>query len=142
LSVARRTRLVAATRPEEGARALATRHGPPDDRPGLRKDLRIRRQVQLGEEVWIVKDPVEMAYFQFKRAQWALIQFFTGELTRAQIVTAFNRANPAHPIDLSIVLETEEALRGMDLIEQSVAEGSLMLLDRFKDFREKQAEEK
>jgi putative peptide zinc metalloprotease protein len=137
-----RKRLVAAARPEEGARALADRHGPPDDRPGLRKDLRIRRQVQLGEQVWIVKDPVEMAYYQFKRGQWALIQLFNGERTRLRILEEFNRRTPDHPIDMSAVLEAEEALRGMDLIEQSVAERSLMLLDRFRTFREKQAEEK
>ena len=42
-------RYLSAARPEETARALAARHGPPDARPALRKDLGILRQVQMGE---------------------------------------------------------------------------------------------
>jgi len=38
LSAAAPRKLLSATRPEDSARALQARHGPPDDRPGLRKD--------------------------------------------------------------------------------------------------------
>ena len=50
-------RLAASQQGESGVRLLAERHGPPDQRSALRKDLGIRKQVRMGEVVWIVKDP-------------------------------------------------------------------------------------
>ncbi len=67
MSAALRPRkLLSAARLEETAKALAARHGPPDERPALRKNLGILRQVQMGEVQWIIKNPVTMKYHQFK----------------------------------------------------------------------------
>jgi putative peptide zinc metalloprotease protein len=134
-------RLVAAVRPEEAARALAARHGPPEACPALRKDLNILRQVQLGEVQWIVKNPETLKYNQFKDAYWQIIRLFDGTRTRTQILDQLNQSR-AHPLALDTVLEYEEFLRGKDLIEESPAERSLNLLDKYKGLREKKAEEK
>ncbi|MDQ6894335.1 MAG: efflux RND transporter periplasmic adaptor subunit [Acidobacteriota bacterium] len=141
MSALGRSKLLAAGRPGESVRELAARHGPPEPRPALRKDLTVRRQVQLGEVMWIVKDPREMAYYKFKGIQWRLIQLFDGSRTPTEIVAEYNRRFGGHA-DLTVVLEWEEILRRMELIEQTAAERSLTLLDKFKSLREKTAEEK
>ncbi|HEV8610144.1 MAG TPA: HlyD family efflux transporter periplasmic adaptor subunit [Thermoanaerobaculia bacterium] len=135
-------KLLAAGRPEETAKLLASRRGASDDRPALRRDLSVLRQVQMGEVLWIVKNPTTLKYFQFKNAQWQLIRLFDGRRTRAEIVAEFNRRAGDNPIPLERVLEYEEFLRERELIEQSVAERSLTLLDKYQNLRHKKAEEK
>ncbi|MEO8348081.1 MAG: hypothetical protein ABI610_04145, partial [Acidobacteriota bacterium] len=74
MSTARPRGLVSAASREEAAHELAERHGPADDRPGLRKDLRVRRQVQMGDVTFIVKNPETHRYFMFQEVEWGLIQ--------------------------------------------------------------------
>lgn len=134
---------LAASQQKDAVRVLAERRGPPDPRPALRPDLGIRRQVRMGEVVWIVKDPDERAYYQFRDAQWDLIKLFDGTRTRAEIRDEYNRrASKKDVIRLERVLEYEEWLRGMELIEESAAERSFKMLDKFRTLRERTAEEK
>ncbi|MCA1612151.1 MAG: hypothetical protein LC780_15150, partial [Acidobacteria bacterium] len=142
MSALRPTKLLAAGKPGESVKALAARHGPPEPRPSLRKDLTIRRQVQLGEVMWIVKDPREMAFYRFKEIQWRLIHLFDGSRTHSEILAEFNRRAGRNPVDLAMVLEWDELLRRMDLIELTAAERSLTLLDKFRTLREETAEAK
>ena len=51
-------------------------------------------------------------------------------------------AGRSQPVSLQFVLEYEEFLRDKDLIEQSAAERSLNMLDKFRTLREKKTEEK
>jgi putative peptide zinc metalloprotease protein len=134
-------RLLAATRPAEAAQALAARHGSPDTRPAIREDLAILRQVQMGEIVWIVKNPETMKYFQFKDPQWAIIKLFDGTRTPVDILDEINR-HTGGKTRLEFVLEYEEFLRDKGLIQQTAAERSLGLLDKFKTLRGKKADEK
>jgi putative peptide zinc metalloprotease protein len=97
----------------------------------------------MGEVVWIVKDPEKRAYYQFRDAQWQLIQLFDGVRTRTDIQEEYNRQVTRKDfIQLERVLEYEEWLRGMELIEESAAERGFKLLDKFRSLREKAAEEK
>ena len=133
----------AARRPTEGIRALAARHGPPEDRPALRKDLGIRRQVQMGEVRWIVKNPETMKYFMYGDLEWELIELFDGTRTRQEILEEYNRlVGEKRAIDMTVVLDFEESLRKIQAIEQSAAERNLNLLDKFKSIRHRKAEEK
>ena len=141
-TLARSRKLVAAARPEETARALAAKHGPPDERPALRKDLATLRQVQMGEVMWIVKNPATNKYFQFRDAMWQVIRLFDGTRTRNEILEAINRHRPHHPAGIEFVLEYEEFLRSRELIELTPAELSLTLLDKFRSLRDKRVEEK
>jgi putative peptide zinc metalloprotease protein len=135
-------KLLSAARPEETAKALAARHGPPDERPALRKNLDILRQVQMGEVQWIIKNPVTMKYHQFKNVNWQIIRLFDGKRTRSEIVEEISRRTGDQPVSLQFVLEYEEFLRDKDLIEQSAAERSLNMLDKFRTLREKKTQEK
>ena len=122
-------------------KALAARRGQPSERPALRKDLGILRQVQLGETNWIVKNPVTMKYHQFRNSQWQIMRLFDGRRTREQIRATLASAT-GHDVSIEFVLEYEEFLRKIEFIEQSVAERNLGLLDKFSSFRHQKAEEK
>lgn len=135
-------KLVAARRPEETAKLLAERRSPSDDRPTLRKDLNVLRQVQMGEVLWIVKNPATSKYFQFKDWMWQLIRLFNGTRTRADILVEFNRRSGGNPVSMERVLEYEEFLRERELIERSAAEHSLLLVDKYRSLRQKKADEK
>ena len=126
MSAARPRGLVSAASREEAAHTLAERHGPPDERPGLKKDLRIRRQVQMGDVNFIVKNPETHKYFMFREAEWYLIRLFDGVRTRQQILDDYNKS-VRNPISINLVLSYEESLRRMDLLEQSVVEANLAL---------------
>lgn len=95
----------------------------------------------MGEVLWIVKNPATMKYNQFKDVYWQVIKLFDGTRTRTEILEAINRRTTT-PVSLELVLEYEEFLREKDLIEQSAAERSLTLLDKYKSLRHKKAEEK
>jgi putative peptide zinc metalloprotease protein len=95
----------------------------------------------MGEVLWIVKNPATMKYNQFKDVYWQVIKLFDGTRTRTEILEAINRRMTT-PVSLELVLEYEEFLREKDLIEQSAAERSLTLLDKYKSLRHKKAEEK
>jgi putative peptide zinc metalloprotease protein len=146
VSASRRTTglvpLVSAARREEGAAALAARHGAAGDRPGLRKDLVIRRLVQIGEVKWVVKDAQANAYYNFDDGQWGLIQLFDGTRTVEEIHRTYQAQFPKDTIEKSLILEYLEILRGLDFIEKSVAEKNLTLLARSKTARQRAAEEK
>lgn len=142
MSAARpRSSFVAAASREEAARALAERHGPPDEQPALRADLRVRRQVQMGDVNWIVKNPETIKYFMFRNDEWQLIRLFDGSRTRQQILEDYNR-RVRNPIPMNLVLSYEDSLRRMQLLEQSVVEKNLALLDMSSHFKRKKAEQK
>ncbi|MDQ5871384.1 MAG: hypothetical protein M3547_04165, partial [Acidobacteriota bacterium] len=141
MSTARPRGLVSAASREEAAHALAERHGPPDERPGLKKDLRIRRQVQMGDVNFIVKNPETHKYFMFREPEWHLIRLFDGTRTRQQILYDYNRTVRS-PISINLILSYEESLRRMELLEQSVVEANLALLDKGASFKRRKAEQK
>ena len=142
-ATARPGKLIAAAGLGESAAALAARHGPAAERPGLRKDLVIRRLVQMGEVKWVVKDPVASAYYTFGEAQWGLIELFDGTRTVSEIFEVYRAQFPKEDIERSLIVEHEEMLRGIDFIEKSAAEKNLALLSRFRgSARKRTADEK
>lgn len=134
--------LVSAGRPEGGAAALAARFGAASDRPGLRPDLIIRRQVQMGEANFIVKNPETQKFLSFEESNWAVIELFDGTRTVGEILDEYRRRYPGVEISLQLVLEYEESLRKMDLLAESRAERHLRMLEKSKTARKRAAEEK
>ncbi|MFN2386722.1 MAG: HlyD family efflux transporter periplasmic adaptor subunit [Thermoanaerobaculia bacterium] len=132
-------RYLAAT--TDTAQAIATRHGG-GDRPHFRPDAIARRQVQMGEVRWMVKNTETMKFYVFEDHEWRLIELFDGTRTRPEIVEEYNARYSFDPIDVGVILEYEEMLRKIDLLEQSAAERSLTLLHKFKTARQRAAEEK
>jgi putative peptide zinc metalloprotease protein len=143
VSPARATRLAAASRGAEESRVeLARRAGGPGDYPALRKDLVIRRVIQMGEPKWVVKSPEPLEYYSFEEPVWELIALFDGSRTREEILSAYNGSHPGDSIALKLVREYEEQLREMHLIERSAAEKSLALFSLTREARQKAAQEK
>ena len=127
---------------ETGAALLAEKFGARGDRPELKKNLVVRRQVQMGEARFMVKNPDVMKYYIFPENEWRLIELFDGTRTRAEVADDYNALYPFDSIDVPLVLEYEEMLRRSELIEQSVAERSLALLAHAKEARKRAAEDK
>lgn len=127
---------------EKGAALLAERRGARGDRPSLKKNIIARRQVQMGEARFMVKDPDRTKYYVFADYEWRLVELFDGTRTRAGIVEEYGARYSYDPIDVPLVLEYEEMLRKIDLIEESVAEKNLRLLAHSKEARQRAAEEK
>jgi putative peptide zinc metalloprotease protein len=135
-------KLIAATRPGEGAFALAARHGAASSQAAIRGDAVIRRVVQLGEVKWVVKNPETTKYYNFDDDEWGLVSLFDGTRTLAEIRETYQARFPNETIEMSLVVEYYEMLRGMELFEQSVAERNLTLLAKAKTARQRAAEEK
>lgn len=143
MSPVRATRLAAASRGAEASRVeLARRLGGPGDYPALRKDLVIRRVMQMGEPRWVVKCPDPLEYYSFEESIWELIALFDGSRTRDEIAAAYNTSHSGGSIELKLVREYEEQLREMHLIERSAAEKSLALFSLTREARQKAAQEK
>jgi putative peptide zinc metalloprotease protein len=136
------SRYVAAARHGRAAEALETRHGVRLDRPALRKDLVIRRQVRIGEVTWVVKQPETNKFYNFDDDNWTLIELFDGTRTRTEIFEEYCRRFPGGDTAFTLVLDFEEMLRKVELLEQSASEKNLQLLSKFKNLRQRAAEER
>jgi putative peptide zinc metalloprotease protein len=134
-------RYVAAARAGRGAAALAARHAPRQDRPALRADLVIRRQVRIGEVTWVVKQPEANKFYNFEDGDWALIELFDGTRTPTEIFEEYCRRAPGGDIAFTLILDYEEMLHKIEFLEQSTSERNLQLLSKFKTLRQKAAEE-
>lgn len=133
---------VAASALKDATQAMAARYAAAGDSPQIRPDAVARRQVQMGEVRWMVKNPETMKYYIFEDHEWQLIELFDGTRTRAEIVETYNVGHPSNVIALPLLLEYEEMLRKLELLAQSVAERNLTLLHKFKTARQRAAEEK
>ena len=96
----------------------------------------------MGEVLWVIKNPETIKYFQFKNSQWAIMRLFDGTRTTIEILEEINRHAGDHPAKMELVLEYEEFLRDKKMLEQTPAERSLGLLDKFTTLRGKKAEGK
>ena len=139
---ARASQYVAAARRGRAAEALEARHGVRLDRPALRTDLVIRRQVQVGEVTWVVKQPEANKFYNFDDNNWTLIELFDGTRTRTEIYEEYCRRLPGADIAFTLILDFEEMLRKIEFLEQSASERNLHLLSKFKNLRQRAAEER
>ncbi len=132
----------AAARAGRGAEALAARHGTRLERPALKKSLVIRRKVQAGEVTYVVKVPETTSYYIFDDVSWGLIELFDGTRTPTEIREEYSRQLGGAAVELSLILDYEEMLRGIEALEQTAAEKNLQLLSKFASLRHRTAQEK
>ncbi|HKB79119.1 MAG TPA: HlyD family efflux transporter periplasmic adaptor subunit [Thermoanaerobaculia bacterium] len=123
------------------ASALA-RFAPSDSRPALGSHLVIRRQTQMGEVFWMVKNTETAKYYKFSDADWGLIEMFDGTRTVGQIREEYNRRIPGADVTLDFVLEYEDMLREFEMLEQRGMRRHLALVEKFKTARKRAAEER
>jgi len=104
----------------------------------FRSDLKIIHQVQGGEETYIVKDPVALKYYRFGKLEVTLFKYLDGtrdhaevaRLVTAEVGTALARAH---------VTSFIETIKGLNFIERSASEKSLMMLERLREERKLKA---
>ena len=91
---------------------------------------------------WVVKQPEANKFYTFDDNEWSLIELFDGTRTRTEIYEEYRRRFPGGEVAFSLILDFEEMLRKPDLLEQSASEKSLGLLSKFKNLRQRAAEER
>lgn len=105
----------------------------------LRSDLKIIRQVQRGEVSFIVKDPVALKYVRFGTLEITLFKYLDGAHDHGQVAQLVT-ADTGVALDGSMVAGFIDSLRKIDLIERSVTEKSLLLLERLRKERKLKAD--
>ena len=98
--------------------------------PRLRPDLIIVEQSYRGEQSYIVKDPESHRYFRFRPIEALVMQELDGERTPAQIAAALSEQGFA--FTEATVAGFARKLQQMELLERSVAQRSVLLLERLR----------
>lgn len=98
--------------------------------PRLRDDLKIVEQTYRGEQSFIVKEHATHKYFRFKLLEIMVMQQFDGEKSYAQVAAAL--AEEGLPFKASAVESFAKKLNSMGLLERTVHERSVLLMERLR----------
>ncbi len=98
--------------------------------PKLRGDLVVVPQVYRGDETYIIKDPETHKYFRFRPVEVAVMQEFTGDRTPEAVAAVL--AELGLPFTAAAVEGFARKLGSMGLLERSVAERSVLLMERLR----------
>ncbi|MDO8666253.1 MAG: hypothetical protein Q7J79_06540, partial [Gemmatimonadales bacterium] len=96
----------------------------------LRDDLTIVEQTYRGEQSFIVKEHATHKYFRFKLLEIMVMQQFDGEKSYAQVAAAL--AEEGLPFKASAVESFAKKLNSMGLLERTVHERSVLLMERLR----------
>ncbi|HSE37396.1 MAG TPA: efflux RND transporter periplasmic adaptor subunit [Blastocatellia bacterium] len=105
----------------------------------IRSDLIIIRQVQRGDVTYVVKDPVALQYYRFGPLEHTVIKYLDGSHDHDQIAEALATETGVR-LTGSMIAEFVESLNNKALIERSVGEKSLVLLERLRKERKLKAD--
>ena len=98
--------------------------------PRLRSDLVIVEQSYRGEQSYVVKDTVSHKYFRFRPVEAVVMQAFDGTRGPAEVAAALREQGL--PFGAAAVEGFARKLSQMGLLERSVAEKSVLLLERMR----------
>jgi putative peptide zinc metalloprotease protein len=98
--------------------------------PKLRSDLVLVEQTYRGEQSFIVKDPETRKYFRFRPVEVMVMQSLDGSRTPAETVAALAEAGLG--LSTSAVEGFAGKLRSMGLLERTLRERSVLLLERLR----------
>lgn len=99
-------------------------------RAKLRTDLIVVEQRYRGEQTYIVKDPESHKYFRFRPVEMVVMQELDGERTSAEVAKAL--AAEGLPFTAAAVDAFARKLNQMGLLERSVAQRSVLLMERLR----------
>jgi putative peptide zinc metalloprotease protein len=100
----------------------------------FRSDLKIIQQLQGGEETYIVKDPVALKYYRFGKLEVTVFKFLDGTRDHEEVARLVT-AEVGVPLAGAHVASFLETVKGMNFIERSASEKSLMMLERLREER-------
>jgi len=98
--------------------------------PKLRDDLTLVEQTYRGELSYIVKDPKSRKYFRFRPVEVSVIQLFDGLRSSADVAAAL--AEGGLRVSAGAVDGFANKLKGMGLLERTVGERSVLLMERLR----------
>ncbi len=98
--------------------------------PRLRTDLVLVEQTYRGEQSFIVKDPATRKYFRFRPVEIAVMQSLDGEHTAAEAARAL--ADSGLKVSAAAVGKFAEKLKAMGLVERTLGERSVLLMERLR----------
>ncbi len=98
--------------------------------PKLRTDLVLVEQTYRGEQSFIVKDPETRKYFRFRPVEVMVMQSLDG--TRTPVDAAAVLAEAGLRVSPSAVENFAGKLRNMGLVERTLRERSVLLLERLR----------
>jgi putative peptide zinc metalloprotease protein len=98
--------------------------------PKLRDDLTLVEQTYRGEQSYIVKDPKSRKYFRFRPVEVTVIRLFDGLRTPADVAAAL--AEEGMRVSVGAVEGFANKLKGMGLLERTVGERSVLLMERLR----------
>src|SRR2546425_2130289 len=124
-----RARARRASRPQRPSPPL-TPLPPAVSRAKLRADLVVVEQRYRGEQTYIVKDPTTHKYFRFRPVEMVVLQEFDGEHTSAEVAAAL--AAQGLPFTAGAVDGFARKLNQMGLLERSLAQRSVLLMERLR----------
>ncbi len=105
--------------------------------PKLRPDVIVRR-IALTEDAYvIVKDPNGQKYFKFEDWEYDLLMLLDGTRDAGEVAAAYRAKHPTREMDAQGVVDYVEGLRQIDLIQRSIQQRHLAMMDQLKTFRKK-----
>jgi putative peptide zinc metalloprotease protein len=100
----------------------------------IRADLKIIPQDQNGTTTYIVKDPVQRQYFRFGPVEYAVVRQLNG-LREPEEVARLASVEIGRTLPAGTVRQFLGSLRKLGLLERTLQEKSLALLERLRDER-------
>jgi putative peptide zinc metalloprotease protein len=98
--------------------------------PKLRTDLTLVEQTYRGETSYIVKDPKSRKYFRFRPVEVEVIRRFDGLHTAADVAAGL--ADDGLRVSAAAVEGFAGKLKGMGLLERTVGERSVLMMERLR----------
>jgi putative peptide zinc metalloprotease protein len=98
--------------------------------PRLRPDLAIVEQTYRGEQSFIVKDPKTRKYFRFRPVEVHVLQQFDGTRSAADVAGALSETGVR--LSAATVDKFAAKLKSMGLLERTVGERSVLMMERLR----------
>jgi putative peptide zinc metalloprotease protein len=98
--------------------------------PKLRPDLTLVEQTYRGEQSFIVKDPRSRKYFRFRPVEVSVLCLFDGVRSAADVAVELAEAGLA--VSAAAVEKFAGKLKAMGLLERTVGERSVLLIERLR----------
>jgi putative peptide zinc metalloprotease protein len=103
--------------------------------PQLRQDLSVVEQHYHGGVRYVLKDPIHHAYFTLSALEWELAKLMDGNRTIVQLADEFAARHPDVPVDSGEVESFVARARQLHLLEKSLEEWNVMLLEKRRNER-------
>jgi len=98
--------------------------------PSLRSDLTIVEQTYRGEQSFIVKDPKSRKYFRFRPVEVTVLRTFDGNRSPAEIAAGLTEEGLR--VSAGAIEGFAAKLKTMGLLERTVGERSVLLMERLR----------